>query len=183
MYRSIKQISAISLCILASACSSTGVKNESASKQESVQYSNSEYGYVIEAPNNFEIGKHAIQGVIQGPGLFAQNGTDIDIYDPASPNPPTSCSPSLTGASQVEPLVNAKGKTEWGKVDFFEKYKGDGFIDYDGEPPLCAQPSKAKHRYALCSENNGKTVVICISQMTDNPQLAKEIFETFRWTK
>lgn len=37
--------------------------------------------------------------------------------------------------------------------------------------------------YALCSEKNGKTVVICISQVTDDPDLAEQIFETFRWTE
>jgi hypothetical protein len=36
--------------------------------------------------------------------------------------------------------------------------------------------------YALCSGKDGKTVVICISQVTDNPDLARRIFETFRWT-
>lgn len=36
--------------------------------------------------------------------------------------------------------------------------------------------------YGFCSEKDGKTVVICISQMTDDPDLAKQIFETFRWT-
>ncbi len=35
--------------------------------------------------------------------------------------------------------------------------------------------------YAFCSQKNGKTVLICISQMTDNPGLAEEIFRTFRW--
>jgi hypothetical protein len=37
--------------------------------------------------------------------------------------------------------------------------------------------------YALCSEKDGKTVVICISQMQDDPKLAQEIFETFRWVE
>ncbi len=37
--------------------------------------------------------------------------------------------------------------------------------------------------YALCSHKDGKTVVICISQMTQNEPLAKQIFDTFRWTK
>jgi hypothetical protein len=37
--------------------------------------------------------------------------------------------------------------------------------------------------YAMCSEKDGKTVVICISQMKDDPEMAKQIFETFRWTK
>lgn len=35
--------------------------------------------------------------------------------------------------------------------------------------------------YALCSERDGKTVVICLSQMTDDPKMAEEIFSTFRW--
>ncbi len=37
--------------------------------------------------------------------------------------------------------------------------------------------------YALCSERDGKTVVICLSQMTDDPKMAEEIFSTFRWTE
>jgi len=37
--------------------------------------------------------------------------------------------------------------------------------------------------YALCSEKDGKRVVVCIQQMTDNPKLAEEIFSTFRWTE
>ncbi len=37
--------------------------------------------------------------------------------------------------------------------------------------------------YALCSEKDGKTVVICVSQVTDDPDLARSIFETFRWTE
>jgi len=37
--------------------------------------------------------------------------------------------------------------------------------------------------YALCSEKDGKRVVVCIQQMTDNPKLAEEIFSTFRWAK
>ncbi len=94
-----------------------------------------------------------------------------------------SCSPSLTGASTTTPLPNANGTAEWGRVDFFEKYAGEGYVDYMGETPLCAEPGSAKDRYALCSHKDGKTVVICISQMTQNEPLAKQIFDTFRWTK
>jgi hypothetical protein len=36
--------------------------------------------------------------------------------------------------------------------------------------------------YAFCAEKDGKAVAICIQQMTDNEAMAKEIFETFRWT-
>lgn len=36
--------------------------------------------------------------------------------------------------------------------------------------------------FALCAEKEGKAVVVCLSQKTDNPALAEQIFSTFRWT-
>ena len=36
--------------------------------------------------------------------------------------------------------------------------------------------------YAFCAEKNGKAVAICIQQMTDDEAMAKQIFESFRWT-
>ena len=41
----------------------------------------------------------------------------------------------------------------------------------------------AKGGYAFCSEHAGKQVTICISQQTDNPKLANEIFDSFKWTE
>lgn len=43
------------------------------------------------------------------------------------------------------------------------------------------------HRYLLCAERPGQggkptTILISIVQQTDDPGLAKQIFETFRWT-
>jgi hypothetical protein len=49
--------------------------------------------------------------------------------------------------------------------------------------PICRPGSGNGSAYALCSEKDGKTVLICISQVTDNPDLAKQIFETFRWLR
>lgn len=70
---------------------------------------------------------------------------------------------------------------QWGKVDFFEIYG----MDYElNKEPLCHPKSgKDGAAYALCSEKDGKTVLICVSQVTDNPELARQIFETFRWTE
>lgn len=36
--------------------------------------------------------------------------------------------------------------------------------------------------YAFCAEKDGKAVAICIQQMTDDEDMAREIFESFRWT-
>lgn len=36
--------------------------------------------------------------------------------------------------------------------------------------------------YAFCAEKDGKAVAICIQQMTDDEDMAREIFESFDWT-
>lgn len=96
----------------------------------------------------------------------------------------SNCTPELTGASSIQKIEDTNGETRWGKVDFFEKYAGEGgTIDYEGDRPLCAGPSSARNRYAFCSEKNGKTIVICMHQMQDDPKLAEQIFSSFRWTK
>ena len=118
----------------------------------------------------------------------------VDIFSP--------CSPSLTGASTTTPLPNANGTAEWGRVDesrfglyalepepicqppiIYEDFCGEAGQYAGGD---CAKSKPARlpvAAYALCSHKDGKTVVICISQMTQNEPLAKQIFDTFRWTK
>lgn len=94
----------------------------------------------------------------------------------------STCTPFLTGASTMIELPDANGFAVWGRMDFFKMYSGEGgIIDHEGERPLCAQPSSSENRYAFCSEKNGKTIVICIEQSTDDSKLAEEIFQTFRW--
>jgi len=68
-------------------------------------------------------------------------------------------------------------EVQWGKVDFPLDYS-ETELDPDCRPykPMIAA-------YALCSEKDGKAVVICIQQVTDNPELAEEIFRTFRWVE
>jgi hypothetical protein len=111
---------------------------------------------------------------------------DSDFSVHLYPSLSSPCSPSLTGASQTEQLKTANGKAEWGRVNYRDGYGSEGWTyPYDPKNILCkiqGTPPPAQV-YALCSEKDDKTVVICISQMKDNPQQAKEIFETFRWTK
>jgi hypothetical protein len=40
-----------------------------------------------------------------------------------------------------------------------------------------------KGRYLLCSEHDGKTVVVEINQVTPDPEMAEKIFSTFKWTE
>lgn len=90
------------------------------------------------------------------------------------------CSPVITGTSKSIVTSNTNGQTSWGKIDFWNHG-----MDYEpGTEPVCRPAGGPSGTgYALCSEKDGKTVVICISQMTDNPKLAEDIFKTFRWTK
>lgn len=86
-----------------------------------------------------------------------------------------SCTPSLTGVSQ-EGRVNA---VSWGKVDYWDLYAP--MFDFPNMvEPLCRPPLKGV-AYAMCSQKDGKTVVICLSQATDDPKQAEEIFSTFQW--
>lgn len=95
------------------------------------------------------------------------------------------CSTTLTGTSHPEPIPNTNGMTAWGRMDAWDGYGGEGWEWPDGwENVLCTKsgtPSPAEI-YTLCSDKNGKTVVMCVNQMTDNPSLAKQIFDTFKWT-
>ncbi len=140
------------------------------------RYSYQASEYVVDIPSDFVDRKADQKTTFFGYANTSITGDVlIKIIDSNS-----SCSPSLTGASQTEQLPNANGKAEWGKVDYFDIYYTGDFPNM--QEPLC-RPIVSGAGYALCSEKDGKTVVICISQMTDNSKQAKEIFETFRWTK
>ncbi|MEQ1849141.1 MAG: hypothetical protein ABL890_00960 [Candidatus Peribacteraceae bacterium] len=120
----------------------------------------------------------------------------VHVYPPTSS--PSSCSSFALGSSNLSERV-VEGTTVWtGKVDAYDV----GILyDYIGhkEPP-CVPPNASysadedgygdgmargddSDAYVLCSEKDGKRVVVCIQQMTDNPEQAEEIFSTFRWTE
>ncbi len=92
----------------------------------------------------------------------------------------TSCSPALTGTSETTNLFSAGGKTSWGRIDFF-----DHGMDFAPAPEPICRPAGGHtgEGYVLCSEKNGKAAVICVSTQIENSTLAKQIFETFKWTK
>jgi len=93
---------------------------------------------------------------------------------------PDFCSPDITGASAPSPIANTNGSTTWGKVDYFDIWKGDFPTSV---PPLCRPAGgETGAAYVLCSEKDGKRVLICITQVTDNPKLAEQIFRSFHWT-
>jgi hypothetical protein len=93
---------------------------------------------------------------------------------------PISCLPSITGASNTLSLQNTGGRTVWGRVNAWDYMDLEGWESpYDLSNVVCQKDFL--HTHSLCSEKNGKTVVICINQISDNPKQAEEIFSTFKW--
>lgn len=86
-----------------------------------------------------------------------------------------SCSEDLLGI--WHPQKWEKGvQAIWGRVDYFDTQP-----DYVREP-LC-RPFVNGEAYGFCAEKGEVTAVVCIAQATDNPQLAEDIFNTFKWTE
>ena len=94
----------------------------------------------------------------------------------------------------MTPLPETGGETNWGRVDMWDT-GGLAYERYGTE--LCPPPTQkyaeqsdrsqgkridGSQSYVLCSQKAEKTVVICIAQVKDSPEMAKNIFETFRWT-
>jgi hypothetical protein len=106
--------------------------------------------------------------------------TDLSVY--IYPEVNGACSVSITGSSKMSKFKDYSEKIQWGKVDVWEQRKIEGWeAPYPLSKVLCQE--SMPHTYILCSEKNSETVVICLNQITDNPDLAKQIFETFRWTE
>lgn len=77
--------------------------------------------------------------------------------------------------------IGGDSNVKWGQVKF--KYTWDPL---PGENDVFCRSIEEPHKtsaYAFCAEKDGKAVAICIQQMTDDEALAKEIFESFRWTE
>jgi hypothetical protein len=152
--------------------------------QESALVEMSDWNWFsVRAPTTFQ------EHILRGDGSVAlttyltatseRNSQDYSVHLYSSLSSP--CSPSLTGASQMNPLLNANAKAEWGRVDLNELMQQEGYIPpYNTDNVKCGG---APNVYAFCSEHEGKTVVICVNEVTDNPALAEEIFKTFKWTK
>lgn len=71
----------------------------------------------------------------------------------------------------------------WGEID----QKNDGTYPWPNCLVKSIYPEKNPREdftaYGLCAEKGGKKVLICITQVTKDFALAKQVFSTFRWTK
>ena len=164
------------------------VINKNPEEAQLVTYSDNALGYSIMADKKVFIGDWSSRRTSGGQTAHSlwnghiDDGKDsyVDLYHLDS-----NCSPTTLGVSKPKDVSAADTKTLWGKVDFWKIYGGaQGYIDYDGPHPLCHEGnSENGAAYAFCSEKDGKTVLICISQVSDNPNIANQIFDSFKWTK
>jgi hypothetical protein len=70
----------------------------------------------------------------------------------------------------------------WGKIDAYENL-GVGEAADVKQDPICMPDGEEGAAYIFCSQKDNKRVAICISQTKDDPELAEQIFSTFRWIK
>lgn len=112
----------------------------------------------------------------------SENDTTVHIYPPRSRK---KCSPLTIG---VGTLKEQAGDffAFWGRSDLWDGRGQEGWeFPQNWESIVCKKEGSPmpKEVYGFCAEKNGKTVVICLNLMKDNPQLAEEIFSSFQWLK
>jgi hypothetical protein len=151
-------------------------------------YENSELKYQILVPSDFASKQNDNEGQYFGYGINSVTGNALFSAHVTD----SKCSSQITGASKMS-LLNDSDKLSWGKVDYYDK----GNNIYAADDPICKllslnatyseeqvqQYTRTRATYASCADNDDGAVVFCFAQLVDNPTLAKEIFETFRWTE
>jgi len=95
----------------------------------------------------------------------------------------TQCDMNMRDVDIIASQRESEERKMWGKVNTqSENFITNSFSPTSKYPLVCMPVNRTiVNSYAFCSERDSKQVVICISQVTDNPELAEEIFKTFRW--
>lgn len=145
----------------------------------SQSYINNYVGYSFVVPTGFADTKDDDEGMYFGYSSTSEYGHFyVQSYDALQSK---ACNSQLTGASKMELLNSDLANQIWGKVDFYDLYWTGDFPQ--GFEDLCRPMLDPGAAYVLCAERNGKTVLICVSQAKDDPDMAKQIFESFRWAE
>lgn len=180
----IKQSSLLLLAIISLAgCNRPPVISENNSQGIPAKWINYEKDFFISYPSEAKYRFIRDDGSISFATSSGTTATDtkedyfLEISELSIP-----CTPDLTAIipGQEKAVGNVGDNTFWGIADTSEirrKY------DYFPLPNACSNLSKSAGGggYALCSQKGERTALICLSQMTDDPALAEQIFSTFRW--
>ena len=150
---------------------------------ESYQYVTQTYSVII--PSDFANKQKQASSAFFGYALTSKTGDVlVSVHDSAP-----SCAPVAIGIGFPEDMqVPGAENTIFGRMDSREIY---WTMDFPIEFTDICGPQTGEAIYAFCSEKVGdpasaaddKRVLICISQQTDDPKMAEEIFKTFRWTE
>jgi hypothetical protein len=143
------------------------------------KYSSNEGRYTLSVPKNYAFETDDEDGIYYG---YSEDSEYKHMYVQTYDNlNNVQCSSAFIGIKENK----AQNHNIWGKIDTMR------YSMHSNLPsPICEPIRQAYSEdniwigssdYAFCSENNGKIVLICISQMEDNPELAEEIFSTFEW--
>lgn len=156
--------------------------------QEKYTYMNSFSNFQLEIPKDYKHTTVDDEGVFFG---YDKNEGDfsIQVYTPEGSRDTKACDAMSTGSRQVTSIEKVGNETFYARVPIMNMYDRvlnlycpeatDGCTQEQVFDGTCKTQAAM---YAFCSESRGKAVVMCIHQQTDNPQLAEEIFNTFRWT-
>lgn len=179
-----KAIASIGICLILGGCSPFD-KDVTIGNNNYYSFANTASGYSLLLPYELHrFGSSFFFSTVtppQGAEVFIHNDRltekdfDLLIY---GNSPAPNC--EHTGITQPLQRVDAEGTTiMWGKIDevaYDMSLKPEcRIVGIKG--PLAPYSSA----YGLCSVRGNETVFLCLMQMTDNPQLAEEIFSTFRW--
>lgn len=184
--RILQQIVALSsLCLLAGCNQSSrlAVNDSRENKDISGSYLYEAENFLITIPSDYADEHKTGNSIFFGYAEDSKTGDSMIAIESLS----SVCSPQLDSISEPHQLDNF---TSWGKVDPVGPFVLP--------PPICQPPILNEHEnpdpletgsreygaaYALCSEKNGKTVIVCVTQVKDNSEIAQKIFESFRWTE
>ena len=195
-----KFIVIISLLIVLMSCqglNSSPNDSPSSTFSKGTAFSNEQFGYQLYLPEIITESSSWLNGITgeSGPSFgsdinysidppFGRRSISVNVH-PSAP----SCTPYTTGITEEKVLEKVGDHTVWGKLDITLKQGVHTNI-------ICSYPKIEECRkdkdyqtclatnigaYDFCSEEDDKRVVICISQQTDDPKMAEEIFKTFRW--
>jgi hypothetical protein len=180
----------IGFCSALVACST-----HDTNKQNRIYYTNQAFQYSVTLPATMSDSGSWLNGITRDSGPFFGTKVNRQINPPFGMSElslkihhfnDVHCDSKLIGIADKNSIQHTNEKMIWGKMDFYKGWNLEGWEPpYDKNILVCdyylGKPQSIL--YGFCDEKNNKTVIMCLTQLKDNPSLAEDIFKSFRWTK